>query len=200
MTLDVKAMEWASAHGIDTAKLKAAKIPIYGKWYFPDIPPGVPLVNLQTGEIQTFGPGMRAGEILYVARADLMRARLGPYAQLEEEKPAAATAAEGAPAPGAAPAPETSPGAGDDLGIYDRPLGPGESIHLPSPSIFPLVLALGLAIAMVGIVAGPVEVRLLVILLGLVYLVVGGTGWVLENYRDGVQHEEAAEHGHAAAE
>ena len=40
MVLDVKALTWAAQHNIDTAKLKAAKVPIYGKWYFPEIPPG----------------------------------------------------------------------------------------------------------------------------------------------------------------
>ena len=84
MTLDAKAMEWAAEQGLDTKTLKASKVPIYGKWYFPEIPAGVPLVNLKTGEIQVFGPGLRAGEILFVARSDLRRARLGPYAPKEE--------------------------------------------------------------------------------------------------------------------
>ena len=41
MVLDAKALTWAAQNNIDTAKLKAAKIPIYGKWYFPEIPADV---------------------------------------------------------------------------------------------------------------------------------------------------------------
>lgn len=181
MVLDAKAMEWAAANGIDTAKLKAAKIPIYGKWYFPEIPAGVPLVNLKTGEVASFGSGLRAGEILFVARADLRRAKLGPYAEGAVAEPEAAPREQAATV-GPSPAP-TVPLVGR-LATYDDPLPPGEDIHLPGPSIFPLVLGLGLALAMVGAVAGPLEVRALVVLLGLVYLAAGGFGWAAENRRD----------------
>jgi len=96
MVLDSKALEWASQHGLDTAALKKAKVPIYGKWYFPDLPADVPLVNLQTGEIETFGAGFRAGAILYVKEEDLKRARLGPYAVPEPAEEAQEQAAEAA--------------------------------------------------------------------------------------------------------
>src|SRR5215212_9877738 len=70
----------------------AAKNPIYGKWYFPEIPPGVLMVNLKTGQLQRFGPDMRAGEVLFVPRDDLRRARMGPYARLAETSAAQRTA------------------------------------------------------------------------------------------------------------
>src|SRR6202048_2419521 len=78
MVLDAKALTWAAKHDIDTAKLKKAKVPIYGKWYFPEIPPGVPLVNLETGEQEVFPERMVAGEVIFVPAADLLRAGLGP--------------------------------------------------------------------------------------------------------------------------
>src|SRR5258708_29466336 len=78
MVLDAKALTWAAKNDIDTAKLKKAKVPIYGKWYFPEIPPGIPLVNLETGEQQVFPERMVAGEVIYVPATDLVRARLGP--------------------------------------------------------------------------------------------------------------------------
>jgi hypothetical protein len=172
-------MEWAADNGIDTAKLKAAKVPVYGKWYFPEIPSGVPLVNLQSGEIHTFGPGLRAGEVLYVARADLRRAKLGPYA---DDAEAAAEPTEVPAAEVAAAAALVAPGPRNFA--QDEPLGPGESIHLPAPSIFPLVFGLGLALALLGLVTGPVEVRVLIVVLGLLYLLAGGAGWAVENYRE----------------
>lgn len=195
MVLDAKAMEWASANGIDTAKLKAAKIPIYGKWYFPDIPAGVPLVNLKSGEIQTFDAGLRAGEVLFVARADLRRARLGPYAAVAEEKPSPSASPTPAASEPAAPPPVVAASAAPaapsapprDL-VADEPLGPDEQIHLPGPSIYPLVLGLGLAIFFFGLVAGPPMVRVFVALLGVVYLLAGGIGWALENHRAGLAH------------
>lgn len=80
MVLNVKAMEWASSMGLDSAKLKAAKVKIFGKWYFPDIPANERLVNLQTGEVETFPRSMRAGTVLYALEDELQRAKLGPYA------------------------------------------------------------------------------------------------------------------------
>ena len=91
MVLNVKAMEWASSQGLDTAKLKAAKVRIFGKWYFPDIPAGVPMINLQTGETEVFPDGMRAGTVLYVAQEDLKRAKLGPFAEAAPAPPATET-------------------------------------------------------------------------------------------------------------
>src|SRR5919197_6573534 len=83
MVLDAKAMAWAAQNNIDTAKLKAAKIPIYGKWYFPELPNGVPLVNLQTGERRVFDQRVLAGEVIWVTEADLTRAGLLPAAATE---------------------------------------------------------------------------------------------------------------------
>jgi cytochrome c oxidase subunit 4 len=79
MVLDSKQMEWASRQGLETAALKKAKVPIFGKWYFPDLPANVPLVNLSTGEVETFPAGFRAGAVLYVKEEDLKRAGIGPY-------------------------------------------------------------------------------------------------------------------------
>ena len=79
MVLDSKQMEWASRQGLETAALKKAKVPIFGKWYFPDLPANTPLVNLSTGEIETFPSGFRAGAVLYVKEEDLKRAGIGPY-------------------------------------------------------------------------------------------------------------------------
>src|SRR6202165_5718257 len=78
MVLDAKALTWAAKNDIDTAKLKAAKVPIYGKWYFPEIPADIPLVNLETGEQQVFPELMVAGEVIYVPATDLLRAKLAP--------------------------------------------------------------------------------------------------------------------------
>ncbi len=88
MVLDVKFMQWAGTQALDTAKLKAAKVPIFGKWYFPDLPGGVPLVNLRTGELRTFQTGMLAGETLWAAESELRRAGFWP------PKPAEPTADE----------------------------------------------------------------------------------------------------------
>jgi hypothetical protein len=193
-------MDWASENDIDTKKLKAAKIPIFGKWYHPDIPAGVVLVNLKTGELQKFGPGLRAGEILFVPRDELRRARLGPYAKVPETG-TGSVADEAFAEPIEEPVGVTRPYTRSVIepDIYDKPLGPDESIHLPSPSIFPLVLGLGLAVGLLGFVVHPIEAGLIVVLLGLVYGVVGGTGWAIENYRARVALEGSAEHGHPTA-
>src|SRR4051794_38205346 len=98
MVLDPKQMTWAGQQGLDAAALKRAKVPLYGKWYFPDLPANEPLVNLSTGGIETFPPGYRAGAVLYVREADLKKAGLGPY------KAAPAPVVAAAPAPAAAPA------------------------------------------------------------------------------------------------
>src|SRR5262252_3896525 len=78
MVLDAKALTWAAKNEIDTPKLKKAKVPIYGKWYFPEIPPHVALTNLETGEQEVFAERMIAGEVIYVPSADLQRAGLAP--------------------------------------------------------------------------------------------------------------------------
>jgi cytochrome c oxidase subunit 4 len=89
MVLDSKQMEWASRQGLETAALKKAKVPIFGKWYFPDLPANVPLVNLSTGEVETFPAGFRAGAVLYVKEEDLKRAGIGPYKAAPAPTPAA---------------------------------------------------------------------------------------------------------------
>ncbi len=78
MVLDVKAMEWAGQRGIDTAKLKAAKVRVFGKWYYPVIPAGLKVVNLQTGQAVSYPQDMVAGEVLFAAEEDLRRAGLYP--------------------------------------------------------------------------------------------------------------------------
>jgi hypothetical protein len=88
MVLNAKAMEWAGNFGLDSAKLKFGKVKIFGKWYFPDIPANQRLINLQTGEVETFPQGLRAGTVLYVLEDELKNAKLGPFADPEPEKPA----------------------------------------------------------------------------------------------------------------
>ena len=74
------------------------------------------------------------------------------------------------------------------------PLQPGESVHLPGPSIFPLMLALGLSVFLLGLVAGPIELRLMISLLGIVYLITAGAGWAVETYRERQRLEASALH------
>src|SRR6202022_278939 len=105
MVLDAKALTWAARNDIDTAKLKKARVPIYGKWYFPEIPPGVPLVNLETGEQQVFPERMVAGEVIYVPAEDLSRVGLAPEGFSAMAVPTAGVA-EAAPGPLVALAPE----------------------------------------------------------------------------------------------
>lgn len=100
MVLDSKVMEWASRQGLDTAALKKAKVPIFGKWYFPDLPANTPLVNLSTGETETFPAGYRAGAVLYVKDEDLRTAGLGRYKAVAAPAPPPAPE----PVPAAAPA------------------------------------------------------------------------------------------------
>ncbi len=189
MVLDVKALSWAAQNDIDTAKLKAAKVPIYGKWYFPEIPANVPLVNLETGERRTFPQRMIAGEVIWVAEADLRRARLGPFggdggaaATAVEEaapaQPAAGAAAEPPPPtialsrpPAAAAAAAAAPEALALASPVDA--GPPPAVHLPRPSIAPFVLGVGISITLLGLITHP-----LVLAVGLAWTVVGAIGWV----------------------
>jgi hypothetical protein len=116
MVLDVKFMDWAGAHGLDNAKLKAAKIAIYGKWYYPELPSGVPLVNLRSGEVRSFSSAMLAGETLWVGVDDLRRAGLYPGESggesaggFREGQPLPAPAAMPAPQADAPPVPPSAP-------------------------------------------------------------------------------------------
>ena len=120
MVLDSKQMDWASREGLDTAALKRAKVPIYGKWYFPDLPDNVPLVNLSTGEVESFPAGYRAGAVLYVKEEDLKRAGLGPYK----------AAASPAPAP-AAPPPAS---AAEPVAVAAAPAVPARPAEAPAPA------------------------------------------------------------------
>jgi hypothetical protein len=95
MVMNAKAMEWAGNYGLDSAKLKSGKVKIFGKWYFPDIPANERLINLQTGEVETFPRGLRAGTVLYVLEDELKRAKLGPYAEAVSEGAAKAEGADG---------------------------------------------------------------------------------------------------------
>jgi cytochrome c oxidase subunit 4 len=134
MVLDSKVMEWASRQALDTATLKKAKVPIFGKWYFPDLPANTPLVNLSTGETETFPPGYRAGAVLYVKEEDLRTAGLGPYkrtaapasapeaAPTQEAEPVAAPAASSRSAAAVATAPaRPSPRPAPSPVVHDAP-------------------------------------------------------------------------------
>ena len=227
MVLDVKALNWASRHNIDTAKLKAAKLPIYGKWYFPEIPAHVPLVNLETGERHTFSEPMLAGEVIWVTEADLHRARLGPFAEQDNKAPTKEVDGTAAPPTRKPPGPakpdpepfiamsrrpfadtegrakgpdagtvEDSPGMGAAQSAPEQPAESespeGEvdfsSIHLPSPSIAPLVLAVGVSIALLGLAT-----HVVILLVGLAWVVAGAVGWI----RIGLLEAQAGHADHA---
>src|SRR6202011_2384116 len=105
MVLDAKALTWAARNDIDTAKLKKGRVPIYGKWYFPEIPPGVALVNLETGEQEVFPERMVAGEVIYVPAADLSRVGLAPEGFSVMGVPSVTEVAAGGPLVAVAPEP-----------------------------------------------------------------------------------------------
>ena len=201
MVLDVKAMTWAASHGIDTAKLKAAKVPIYGKWYFPELPANVNLVNLATGERARYPLPMLAGEVLWVAERDLKRAGLSPLADEPAEPdldhPLSPHAIADAPEPMFAmarpPVPvRHEPVPFETLPAVVRPLPPMEhdpaeaaGIHLPLASISPLVLGVGVSLALVGVITHP-----LMLLVGLIWTLIGAVGWI----RIGLLESRAASH------
>jgi cytochrome c oxidase subunit IV len=135
MVLDSKQMDWASREGLETAALKRAKVPIFGKWYFPDLPANVPLVNLSTGEVETFPSGYRAGAVLYVKEDDLKRAGIGPYKAVAAAPAPAPAAPVAAPEPVAvaaasAPAPVAEPVAAP----APSPPAPAPVAHAPAPA------------------------------------------------------------------
>jgi hypothetical protein len=210
MVLDAKALAWAAEHNIDTAKLKAAKVPIYGKWYFPEIPAGIPLISLQTGERRTFDERMIAGEVIWVAEADLERAGLlpaeaaeppseppppggGPPAAVESRR-ALAVPTEEAPEPFLAmsrppgiehhtPGTVSLPAVEESPSLPDQP-PPG--IHLPSPSIGPFVLGLGFSLVFLGLIT-----HVLILIAGLLWMLVGAIVWIRVDML-----EDRALHGH----
>jgi len=185
MVLDAKALTWAAKNDIDTAKLKAARVPIFGKWYFPEMPPGIPLVNLETGAQQVFAERMIAGEVIYVPAAELLRARLAPDGFAVMDLPTAPPATSRA----------LRTVAPEPLLAMARPVGlPREAalmpvdgqealvaedsadlvgIHFPSPSIAPLVLGIGFCILLLGAIASPI-----ILVVGALWMLAGAIGWI----------------------
>ncbi|MBA2528482.1 MAG: cytochrome c oxidase subunit I [Euzebyales bacterium] len=96
---------------------------------------------------------------------------------------------------GAAPDhPDSSPAEAAVTGQAEPAHGPGHEghggIHMPSPSYYPLVAALGLPIAAWGVyVGGAVQIGLLAV--GAVVLLGGLFGWVLEPSAEEPEHAEA---------
>lgn len=209
MVLDAKALTWAAQHDIDTAKLKKAQVPIYGKWYFPEIPPGLPLVNLETGEQQVFPERMIAGEVIYVPVADLVRAKLVPDTFVSSEpsrdpemserrmrtiapEPLLAMARppgyEFYETPGMDGHPETVPARQDSAAAL--------GIHMPSPSMAPFILGLGFCIALMGAIIHPI-----ILVVGLAWILTGAIGWIrigVLEYR--ASHIAAMPDGHVSSE
>jgi hypothetical protein len=196
MVLDAKALTWAAKNDIDTAKLKKAKVPIYGKWYFPEIPAGVPVVNLETGERQVFEARMVAGELIWAPEADLRRASLLP-ADFPTDEVSAADAASRAlrhasPEPLLAMArPAGYPRAvstalvavEDQQPLADEDTSAIAGIHMPSGSIAPFVLGVGFSILLLGVIT-----NVIIVIVGLVWMLVGAIGWI----RIGLLEERAA--------
>ena len=214
MVLDAKALSWAAKNNIDTAKLKAAKVPIYGKWYFPEIPADIPLINLETGERRVFAERMLAGEVIWVAEDDLRKAGLLP--EKTAAQPAAGEAAPGS-APGVkgrgarVPAPEPLLAISRPPGLevpgptparvptpasalaVPEPTGDLAGIHLPRPSIAPFVLGVGFCIALLGAITNPV-----ILVVGLLWMLFGAITWIrigLLELGAAEAHQPHGEHG-----
>jgi hypothetical protein len=206
MVLDAKALTWAARNDIDTAKLKKAKVPIYGKWYFPEIPADVALVNLETGEQESFRERMIAGEVMFVPSAELVRAGLapadftpmdlpGPVVLVEPETRAIqAVAAEPLFAMARPPGMpreiatvETDPDA-ELTTDYPPEL---EGVHMPMASIAPFVLAIGFCLAFAGLIISPI-----IVIAGLLWVTVGALVWIrigLLEYRAAHREEPEVE-------
>jgi hypothetical protein len=206
MVLDAKALTWAAKNDIDTAKLKKAKVPIYGKWYFPEIPPNVALVNLETGEQQVFPERMIAGEVIYVPTAELQRAGLVP-ADFAAMDVAAAPVVTGEPTTRAMRAVPPEPliamarppdlpretamlavDADQALAVEEEPDLSG--IHMPSASVAPFVLGIGFCLVFLGLIT-----NVIILITGLLWMVAGAIVWI----RIGVLEHRAA-HAHVEAE
>jgi hypothetical protein len=203
MVLDVKALSWAARNNIDTAKLKAARIPIYGKWYFPEIPPGVPLVNLETGERHVFPELMLAGEVVWAPEAELRRANLLPadFPQPEEPSPAdTETRALHTIAPEPLLAVARPPGvelptraivpAAAQVTVSEEPADV-TGIHMPMASIAPFVLGLGFCIVFLGLIT-----NVAIVVVGLLWMLAGAIGWI----RIGLLEEAHAGHAGGSTE
>jgi hypothetical protein len=198
MVLDAKALTWAAKNDIDTPKLKKARVPIYGKWYFPEIPAGVALVNLQTGEQQIFPERMLAGEVIYVPAADLSRAGLAPQGFSVMSLPAVPTEAAGVALETIAPEPLLAmarpPGIAFGASMELVPVDAQQTlvsqdasqlagIHMPSASIAPFTLGVGFCIMLLGAIT-----NVIIFVVGLVWMVAGAVAWI----RVGLLEERAA--------
>jgi hypothetical protein len=186
MVLDAKALTWAAKNDIDTAKLKKARVPIYGKWYFPEIPPGVALVNLETGEQEIFPERMVAGEVIFVPAAELQQAGLAPEGFSIVTVPPTIPGVEGRAMRRVAPEPLLAmarpPGVGyggPSLAVEAQPALVEEDpaalagLHMPSPSIAPFVLGVGFSIALLGAITHPI-----ILVTGLLWMLAGAIGWI----------------------
>jgi hypothetical protein len=205
MVLDAKALTWAAKNDIDTAKLKKARVPIYGKWYFPEIPPNVVLVNLETGEQQVFAERMLAGEVIYVPAAELQRAGLAPadFSITEVRPPGAEMTTRSitrvAPEPLIAMARPTGLPreattlelVGDQALVSEDP-GALAGIHLPSPSIAPFVLGIGFCLVFLGLITS-----VIILIVGLLWMLAGAIVWIRVGL---LEARAAAVHGPAEAE
>jgi hypothetical protein len=205
VVLDASAMSWAKLQNIDTKKLKAAKVPLYGKWYFPEIPGGVPLINLETGERHVFPPGMVAGEVIWAPEADLRRLGIAGLPEPEPEPEPVSPAGSASPVPTPEPEPllmmvrppeplaeavaPTTALARVEPEAPPPPPAQALGVHMPLASIAPFVLALGLCLVFLGMITTPV-----VLVVGLIWMLAGAIGWV----RIGLI-EYAAAHPHAVA-
>jgi len=198
MVLDAKALTWAAKNNIDTAKLKGAKVPIYGKWYFPEIPADVPVVNLETGDREVFPTRMVAGELIWAPEADLRRAGLLPEDFPTE--PLGVDAGSRALRP-ISPEPllamarpvgfaqQTSTAlvpVEEQQPLLEEDLHALQGIHMPRGSIAPFVLGVGFSIVLLGVIT-----HWLIAVVGLVWMLVGSIGWI----RIGMLEQEAAD-GH----
>jgi hypothetical protein len=188
MVLDAKALTWAAKNDIDTAKLKKARVPIYGKWYFPEIPPHVALVNLETGEQESFPQRMIAGEVIYVPAAELVRAGLAPadFAPMDVTSAPPLVEPETRAIRAVSPEPLVAmarpPGLPREVAIVetdpDAELATEfppelEGIHMPSPSIAPFVLGIGFCLALLGLITSPI-----ILVAGLLWMLVGAIVWI----------------------
>jgi hypothetical protein len=200
MVLDAKALTWAAQHGIDTAKLKAAKVPIYGKWYFPEIPAGVPVVNLETGTREIFPTRMLTGELIYAPEAELRRAELLPE-DFPSEPLSGVEGSESRALRRVPPEPllamtrpvgferETSTAlvpVEEQQALVEEDHAALASLHMPSASIAPFVLGVGFSIVLLGAIT-----HVVILVVGLVWMLIGTIGWV----RIGLLEQRAA-HGH----
>jgi hypothetical protein len=204
MVLDAKALTWAAKNDIDTAKLKKARVPIYGKWYFPEIPPNVALINLETGQQEIFAERMIAGEVIFVPAAELQVAGLAPSgfsvmprpeAQIAEPETRAIRAVSPEPLiamvrpPGLPSDTTTFEIHGEEL-LGTEPPAELEGVHMPSPSIAPFVLALGFCLVLLGLTT-----NIVILVTGLLWMLAGAIVWI----RIGLL-EQRAVHGHVEAE